>query len=62
VDNVAIKSGRPSKQVRPECKEAVRRLSALTSTIWLREAETLQLFPSDAMLVGLADIARHVIG
>ena len=38
-------------RVRPECKEAIRRLACLNSYTWLREAEDMRLFPSDQMLV-----------
>jgi hypothetical protein len=37
--------------VRPECREAIRRLNALNEYAWLREAEDMRLFPSDQMLV-----------
>ena len=48
VADVKTQSG---TRVRPECKEAVRRLEALTTYKWLREAEDMRLFPSDQMLV-----------
>lgn len=38
-------------RVRPECREAIRRLHALNEHAWLRQAEDLRLFPSDQMLV-----------